>query len=118
MKLLLLMQLLCCLGYFGHLIFPQISLAAFAIKEHATTIFPHFTDMALRNRITQTTQSIEGHLENALASMRAAEVAAELAELYGEASITRKAVELLMEVKEVAAKMDFAPTLSQMGKCC
>lgn len=77
------------------------------------------TDMPLRNRLIQTEEpSIEGHLENAIASMKAAENAAEMAELYGEKSITIRAIKLLEEVKEVAAKMDFAPTLSQMGKCC
>ena len=76
------------------------------------------TDMALRNRVAQTTQSIEGHLQNALTSMRVAEIAAEMAEMYGEESVPHRAVELLMEVKEVAANMDFAPTLSQIGKCC
>ena len=62
--------------------------------------------MALRNREAQTTHSIEGYLQNALTSMRAAEIAAEMAEMYGEESVTRRAVELLMEVKEVTANMD------------
>jgi hypothetical protein len=38
--------------------------------------------------------------------------------MYGETSVTSEAVHLLCEVKEVAANMDFAPTLSQIGKCC
>ncbi len=76
------------------------------------------TDMALRHRLTQTSPTLEGHLQAALLSLRAAETAAELAELYGESSVTTEAVRLLFEVKEVVANIDFAPTLSQIGKCC